>query len=180
MWHKEGLDICPGPTAAPLADGHLAALQPPVVQAGPQFSLAHFGKVEIICRSDFLKKLNCFWSTDHVVLSVMAANSRTFPWSWVGTITFLSSAILCLNFDIFQVSSSTCSLARLVLPNLIHYKTFPAFLLCFWDSVSPRENYHQIYDYLEETRTRPLGWANLSQQLLRLGMEQQSSVPKFC
>lgn len=46
-----------------------------------------------------------------------------------------------------------CSLARLALPNLIHYKTFPTFLLCFWDSVAPGENYLWIYDDLEETRT---------------------------
>lgn len=83
-------------------------------------------------------------------------------------------------FWYFPGFQQQCSLARLPLLNLIHYKDFPTFLLCFWDSVSPRENYLHVYDDLEETRTWPPSCANLSPQQLCLGLEHQGPIPKFC
>lgn len=73
---------------------------------------------------------------------------------WVGNITFLSSTIVCLNFEVVlsgfqqkvlsdQVSSSKHQ----------SLQTFSGFLWCFCDSISLREQHLQIYNDLKEIRT---------------------------
>lgn len=100
---------------------------------------------------------------------------------WVGNITFLSSTIVCLNFEVVLSSFQQKGLSDQVSSSKHQpLQTFSGFLWCFCDSISLREQHLQIYNDLKEIRTWPLSYANLSKQLLLLGMKYQSSVPKFC